>query len=245
MWEVPGPEFFRLLMASLSVSAVFHGAWFSHDLHQLNNRKYALTGKLVAWSILQGCNGPRCLSEEGYNLCRGVAVEPVTAIEDIADVDMREILRTMEASTSEEDFAEIITKSADQIAQYGYSKIYTAKLANKDEIIDSLLKQNFIYGVHAEYTQFIEGMNSIGNFGNVVKANKSVFDDKLTSTAFMSLYELDCSVQGSNSRNWEDGTIYCFELFLKDLEEGEVDSLTLENLLVFITGADSVSQIRF
>ncbi|KAJ7385937.1 hypothetical protein OS493_012265, partial [Desmophyllum pertusum] len=102
-----------------------------HDLHQLNNRKYALTGKLVAWSILQGCNGPRCLSEEGYNLCRGVAVEPVTAIEDIADVDMREILRTMEASTSEEDFAEIITKSADQIAQYGYSKIYTAKLANK------------------------------------------------------------------------------------------------------------------
>lgn len=35
--------------------------------------------------------------------------------------------------------------------------------------------------------------------------------------------------------------IYCFELFLKDLEEDEADGLTLKDLLVFINGADSVS----
>ena len=32
--------------------------WFSHDLNQLNGQKYALAGKLVAWSVLQGNNGP-------------------------------------------------------------------------------------------------------------------------------------------------------------------------------------------
>ena len=248
----PRREFFRLLMASLSTSAVFHGSWFSHDLHHLSNNKYALTGKLVAWSILQGCNGPRCLSEVGYNLCRGVRVEPVTAIKEIADVEMKEVLRALEAATSEEAFVQITKDYADRIAQYGYSKIYTAKLANKDEVVDSLLKQHFVYGVNAEYMQFIEGMNSIAKFGNIVQSNKAVFDailsnkhDKLTASTFMSLYELDHSEQGSNRRDQENSTIYCFELFLKDLEEGEVNMLTLEDLLVFITGSDSVPPLGF
>ena len=35
----PRREFFRLLMASLGASAVFHGSWFSHDLNQLNQGK--------------------------------------------------------------------------------------------------------------------------------------------------------------------------------------------------------------
>ena len=248
----PRREYFRLLMASLAASAVFHGSWFSHDLYQLNQGKYALAGKLVAWSVLQGCNGPRCSSEVGYNLCRGVAVDPVIAIEAIADVGMKTILNAIEASTSEKEFADVLEKSADQIAGYGYSNIYIAKLANKDDIVHSLLKQHFVYGVHAEYAQFIEGMNTVGNFGNVVLANKSVFDnilsnkqEKLTAAKFKSLYELNTSEQGSNSRQQEESTIYCFEVFLKDLEEGERDGLALEDLLVFITGSDTVPPLGF
>ena len=116
-----------------------------------------------------------------WDLCRGVAVDPVIAIEAIADVGMKNILNAIEASTSEKEFADVFEKSADQIAGYGYSNIYTAKLANKDDIVHSLLKQHFVYGVHAEYAQFIEGMNTVSNFGNVVLANKSVFDNILSN----------------------------------------------------------------
>ena len=115
-----------------------------------------------------------------------------------------------------------------------------------------MLKQNFDYGVHAEFAQFMEGMNSIGNFGNMVMANQSVFDailssnhEKLTLSTFSSLYELKRSEVGSNNRRCENSTIYCFELFLKDLEEDEVDGLTLKGLLVFISGADSVPPLGF
>ena len=62
---------------------------------------------------------------------------------------MKEILRATAACCSEEEFAEVITKHADQIAQYGYPKIYTVNLAYKKEVVDCLLKQNFDYGVHA------------------------------------------------------------------------------------------------
>ena len=165
---------------------------------------------------------------------------------------MKEILRATAKCCSKEEFDGVITKHADQIAQYGYPNIYTAKLAQKKEVVDCLLRQNFVYGVHAEFSQFMEGMNTIGNFGFIVKENQSVFDailsskhDKLTLGAFSSLYELDRSEKGSNNRSREDSTIYCFELFLKDLEEGEADGLTLEDLLVFITGADSFPPLGF
>ena len=60
-------------------------------------------------------------------------------------------MRALEAATSEEAFVEITKEYGDRITQYGYSKIYTAKLANKDVVVDSLLKQHFFYGVKAVY----------------------------------------------------------------------------------------------
>ena len=54
----PKREFFRLFMSSIRGSSVFSGPWFSRDLNQLSGQKYALAGKLVAWSVLQGNNGP-------------------------------------------------------------------------------------------------------------------------------------------------------------------------------------------
>ena len=168
--------------------------WFSHDLNQLSGQKYALAGKLVAWSVLQGNNGPWCFSSEGYKTCRGATFDQALAIEEVADVQMKEILRATAACFSEEKFAEVIAKHADQISQYSYPKIYTVNLAHKKEVVDCLLKQNFDYGVHAEFAQFMEGMNSIGNFGNMVMVNQSVFEailssshEKLTLSAFTSL----------------------------------------------------------
>ena len=76
-------------------------------------------------SVLQGNNGPRCLSSEGYKICRGATFDQALAIEEVANVQMKEILRATAACCSEEEFAEVITKHADQIAQYGYPKIYT------------------------------------------------------------------------------------------------------------------------
>lgn len=61
----PKREFLRLLMVALRQSSVFQGPWLSHDLNLLNSNKYNEMGKLIAWSVLQRGNGPRCLSDEG------------------------------------------------------------------------------------------------------------------------------------------------------------------------------------
>jgi hypothetical protein len=92
------------------------------------------------------------------------------------------------------------------IAEFGYPKIYRCNLSNESEMIESLLKQHFVDGVHAGVSQFFNGLNSIGQLGDIILQNKQLFD------------KINRSEEGSNQRSKEDSTIYCFEIFLQDLE---------------------------
>ena len=239
-------------MRAICESTIFHGSWFSHDLGLLEDSRYQLAGKLVAWSILHGGSGPRCLSTVGYDFHRGVPVNHEVALESVADHEMKEIISEAVKCSTEECFSALVSKHGDKIAQYGYPKVYIRKLSDRHEMVESLLKQWFVYGVHAEVSQFFQGLNSIGNLGDMIMGNKVLFDailgnhhPRLTKAKFMSLYELNRLEEGSNKRDRENSTIYCFEIFLQDLEEGEVTGLSLEDLLVFITAADCVPRLGF
>ena len=112
--------------------------------------------------------------------------------------------------------------------------IYMEKFCDKDKIIDCLLKQSFVFGVYAEIQQFRDGMNMIGGFGNTAFENCQLFDavlsnkeEKLTFASFKELYRVEFSEVGSNQRQKEEKSIYCF--FLVDLSEGNVDSLSLSD----------------
>jgi len=78
-------------------------------------------------------------------------------------------------------------------------------------------------------------MNNPGIFKIVLGAG----NQKLSAQSFKKLYSIMYSDKGSNDRDKEDKTIYCLDLHLQDLEEEEVNGVTLEDLLVFTTGADT------
>ena len=189
--------------------------------------------------------------KKDFILHRDFQVDHKVAIESVADHEMKQILVEAVNCSTEETFATLVKKHSDKIAQYGFPKVYVCKLADKEEMVKSLLKQNFVYGVHTEISQFLQGLNSIGNFGNMIMDNKLLFNTilgnehpRLTKSVFMSLYEYNRSEEGSNKRE-EDKTMYSFEVFLQDLEEDEVVGLSLEDLLAFITAADSVPPLGF
>ncbi|CAB4009412.1 G2 M phase-specific E3 ubiquitin- ligase-like [Paramuricea clavata] len=114
----PKREFFRLLMREICDSSIFHGSWFSHDLGLLADNRYELAGKLVAWSILHGGSGPRCLSVTGFDFRTSVEVNHKVAIESVADHEMKEILGKAVECSTEETFSALVTKYGDKIAQY-------------------------------------------------------------------------------------------------------------------------------
>ena len=245
----PRREYFRLLMVALQSMGVFQGKWFSHDLELLSTKKYELAGKLIAWSILQGGPGPRCLAKEAFLIMKGYSVSFNVAIEAVRDEELKAVLKDVDSCSSQEDFNNL---KCDVIARYGYSRIYTSSVAQKDEILLALLKQAFVFSVHAEMEQFWDGMNSIGKLGDLVNSFSNLFEallcdnaTKLDLAAFRCLYKVMFPPDGSNQRNVEEKTIYCLEVFLQDLDEGQVDKLCLEDILVFITGADAVPPLGF
>ena len=135
-----------------------------------------MAGKPVAWSILHGGSGPRCLSSVGYDLQRSVQVSLVNGVDSVSDGDVKSMLEEFMNCGSEDAFTLLVDKYGEKIAEFGYPKIYCSNLSNKNEMIESLLKQHFVYGVHAEMSQFYNGLNSIGQLGDMILQNKQLFD---------------------------------------------------------------------
>ena len=155
----PRREFFRLLMKSLKELGIFEGLWFSHDISLLQDRKYFLAGKLIGWSILQEGPGPRCLSDEAFYLLIEKSCSCDTAITHVFDQQLKIVLGDIKKCISEEGFADLVNKHGEQISGYGFSVIYLSKLKDKDDIITALLRQYFLFRVHAEIEQFFSGLN--------------------------------------------------------------------------------------
>lgn len=174
------------------------------------------------------------------------------AIAAVKDEELKTVLTDLQSCSSSVEFTALVEKKADAIAGCGYSQIYTSDISSKDEIIHCLLKQAFVFSVHAEIEQFWDGLNSIGKFGDILRESPELFavvlgdsKVKLNSIAFKKLYNIDFSDDGSNQRDKEEKTIYCFELFLQDLQEDLIPDLSLEDLLIFITGADAIPPLGF
>ena len=216
----PKQEYLRLLMSDVGKSSVFSGVWLSHDLMLLHNKQYETAGKLIAWSILQGGPGPRCVLPEIFNLVMDDKVDISTLVDACMDDKLQRILKQL-LSCHENEFDEIIAMHDDTIASYGFSKIYISKFHEKDEIIKALLKFHFVYAVHAEIQQLKEGMNLVGGFGDLVFGNSELFDTvlgnnvkPLSFATFKKEYVIMFSEEGSNKRAKEEMTVYGFELFL-------------------------------
>ena len=43
----------------------------------------------------------------------------------------------------------------------------------------ALLKQAFVFSVHAEMEQFMDGMNTIGKLGDLVKGSSNLFESRV------------------------------------------------------------------
>ena len=137
----PRREFVRPLMMSLKNLGIFYGTWFSHDLELLHGNKYELVGKLVAWSVLQGGPGPKCLSLEAFSVMKDLPFNTSQAIKAVCDEEIKEVLKGLQGCVSEREFNAIKESGGDLIANHGYSRVFTADFSKKSEIQHCLLKQ--------------------------------------------------------------------------------------------------------
>lgn len=73
--------------------------------------------------------------------------------------------------------------------------------------------------------QFTKGINDAGRLWETIKQHPKKFEILFTSkpchltrAAMKDLLQIEWSEEGCNRRNSEDATIYCWEIFLKNVE---------------------------
>lgn len=262
----PRREFFRLAMQQLARSTeLFEGRegrmMFCYNIKSLEDNKFLLAGRLVAMSLIQGGPGLCCLHPLLYRLITNLKC-PLTTfeIDDIVDTEFVAVIKQLKSVESKEDLQTFILGNGDYVAMMGYPAIYTVKLDDKPSIINIMLKNFLLYRVTPQINQFTQGIQDVRGLWNTIKRHPKQFEILFTSTVspiscdlLKELTEIEWSEQGSNHKNKEDETIYCWEVFLKDVQDGNVNSninntnvqMHLKDVLQFITGADCVPPLGF
>ncbi|XP_024116641.1 uncharacterized protein LOC112138307 isoform X2 [Oryzias melastigma] len=217
----PQREFFRLLMKEVQGSfGIFEGkpgqVLMTYDQAALEQQKYFLGGNLVAWSVVHGGPSIKCLDPTLFQLMCGQ--EPRLEEFDwsvIPDVEIQSKLQKIQECKTSADLTSIKQTLGDWIADCGIPQIFSASVDDIPKIYGNVVKHCIFLRTSKPIQQFTEGMNAFGNLS-----------------------------RGSNQREAEEETIYCWEQVLNMIEDKSSD-LSYEDLLIFITGADEVPTLGF
>ncbi|XP_019904491.2 uncharacterized protein LOC109616028 [Esox lucius] len=251
--EWPQKEFFRLIMLGLQESSILEGRrghlLFAYDQTALEERRYYTAGVMVAWSLLHGGPGPYCLHKSLYMLMCGHS----PSLEDfrwtdISDVDVQMKLQQI-SSTS---FQRLTPNLCEWIADCGVPGIYRSQIKDMTSIYTRIIRHWIYYRVASMISQFTEGLNSCGGMWDIMKANSAAFMPVMTRTEyvltlkqFRSLFEVLWSpLESTALRQAEETTVTSWERFLIMVNEHHT-SLSLGDLLAFITGEDQIPPLGF
>lgn len=158
----------------------------------------------------------------------------------------------MNIESQEQWLQDISTDDIDVMAACGIS---LARLEQKDEIIQAMMKHSCIFSVKAELDQVKEGLDELNLpsiIGQCPKGFLSLFlksDKCLTAASLQDLYRVTFSPEGSNNREKEMETILFWVRLLNDSEQGCLFSnqhqVQLGDILAFCTGVSQVPPVGF
>ncbi|KAF5907322.1 G2/M phase-specific E3 ubiquitin-protein ligase-like, partial [Clarias magur] len=230
----PRREFFRLLMIEVQRSlGIFEGhpkhLLFTYDQIALQQHKYEQAGKLVAWSIIHGGPGLKCLDTRLYQLMCGVEMLTLADFDWrlIPDADVQSKAQKILSCTTSEHLCALQRELGDWICDCGFPGIYGPNICVQDvpKIYSYVVKHYIYLRVSNMISQFTEGLNSCGNLWDLIKTNWIDFlpffaktSEWISRSSFRALFKISWSPEGTKRREEEEKTIYSWELVLKMIE---------------------------
>ena len=265
----PRREFITLLHRYMHDSSMFAGLdskkCFTHNFTALKDRDFALYGKVIAWSILQGCPSPAFFSEPVTDyILYGELSKLSPDISLVPDYTVRHILQELDAISDPEEFQQKASGLELRFAA-GYTKP-SVTFDDKKDFIDCICLHYSILSALPELEQFIDGLAIFG-FLDAVRAEpekaRSIFmetgENIITADAMEYLFHVEFSPPGSNRRAAEEAIDINRSRYFEEVDDGEVigvlvDPITNEEsqiiislsmILQFITGSPRIPTLGF
>ncbi|KAF4109731.1 uncharacterized protein LOC131545879 [Onychostoma macrolepis] len=260
----PRREFFRILMMEVQSSlGIFEGQpghlFFTYDQMALEEHKYELAGKLIAWSVAHGGPGLKSLDPCLYQL---MCTQEFQLVDFnwhlIPDADIQDKLQKISSCRTMADLQRLQIEQGDWICECGFPGIYRREISIQDvPKIYSFAVRHYIYLRTSNMIhQFTKGLNAYGQFWDMVRTHWVEFlpiftnmHESLSRSTFKDLFQIHWSKSGTKKREAEEETIHYWELVLKMIEDKKPkapqNELHFEEILAFITGADEVPPLGF
>ncbi|XP_057212760.1 uncharacterized protein LOC130568108 isoform X2 [Triplophysa rosa] len=253
----PRREFLRLLMMEVQSSlGIFEGKpghlFFTYDQMALEQHKYELAGKLIAWSVAHGGPGFKALDPCLYQL---MCIQECPLADFnwrlIPDADIQNKLQRILSCKRTTDLHRLQREEGDWICECGVPGIYRPDISIRDipQIYSYAIRHYIYLRTSKMIHQFTEGLNAYGQFWDMVKSYWAEFlpiftntHEPITRSSFRALFQIHWSK--AMKREPEEETIHSWELVLKMIEDKKTE-LRFEELLAFITGADQVPPLGF
>ncbi|XP_033113236.1 G2/M phase-specific E3 ubiquitin-protein ligase-like [Anneissia japonica] len=256
--DIGGPkrEMFRLLMKAVSESmGVLEGGQglqtFTHNIELLEDKKYMVAGSFVARSLLHGGPGLPTLHPELFKLMCGIKSAGFSDVSIVNDIDVRLKISKIANCCTGEEYMKVSQELGDWASDQGVMSLYNGDITQKDTVVASLLKHYCFYRTQAEIQQFVEGLGALWTIvkdfpDTLMPLLTSVGKKPMSRDVLKSIMKVRYSEEGSNLKLMEDDTIFCWEIFLKDCEDGKTkDKTSLNDILAFISGADVIPPMGF
>ncbi|KAK7135471.1 hypothetical protein R3I94_014212 [Phoxinus phoxinus] len=258
----PRREFFRILMMEMQSSlGIFEGPsghlFFTYDQMALEERKYELAGKLIAWSVAHGGPGLKAFDPCLYQL---MCTQECQLVDFdwhlIPDADIQDKLKKILSCKTTKDLSRLQREHGDWICDCGFPGIYRPEISIRDvpKIYSYAVRHCIYLRTSNMIHQFTKGLNAYGQFWDMVRSHWIEFlpiftnmHEPLSRSTFTALFQIHWSKAGTKKRAAEEETLHYWELVLQMIEDKKApqNKLHFEEILAFVTGADEVPPLGF
>ncbi|TRY65131.1 hypothetical protein DNTS_022286, partial [Danionella cerebrum] len=249
----PTREYLRLLMRAIHQANIFQGPEkdrsLALDTHALESKMYSAVGKMISVCVVHGGVGPHFFSERLFQQVCGLPTSPVS-LDEIGDHSLMEQLIKIQEATTVAEANSAIADAADSLNILGALRHIT-DLSERTSLVQSAGEFYLKGRVQVALDQLSEGFKTLGLLEELQKHPALFYDmfvkeqRPLLAKDLSSLFQVDFSPQGSNKRSLENRTICYWRDWLIDVEEGEINSVTLESIMEFATGASTIPPLGF
>ncbi|XP_059675684.1 G2/M phase-specific E3 ubiquitin-protein ligase [Gavia stellata] len=240
-------RFFQLLMLHLQNSSLFEGSSaknLSLDFQAVKENLYFEAGKMIAVSLVHGGPSPGFFSKTLYN-CLVYGPENVKpALEDVADVDVAQTIKMIKYANSLASLQSTIHDCYEFLAAAGCLRPVTA-LCDKNMLVDDILIHHVIKRIISPLESFRQGLKTLGVLEKM-QMHPDVFcsilchkPERLSAETICDLF----TIHSSSDVNEVEGADFWMG-YLQEVESGE-SVVTLEDILLFVTGSFSIPPIGF
>ncbi|KAM9294460.1 G2/M phase-specific E3 ubiquitin-protein ligase [Gastrophryne carolinensis] len=243
-------EYFKLLLDDIQDSNLFEGAEqknLSLKEHALQDNLYFEAGRMLAVSLVHGGPAPgffsqtlfACLVHDPHH------IQPV--LEDVTDPDVLEAITTIQSCQRIQELNGAFVRYLDYLQQAGALQVIES-IKEKTNLVRKMLAYQVIHRVRGPLESFKQGLKTLGVLEKI-QAYPTAFcsilcmkPEKLTAKAMAELFII--ANDSNPTSTVKNNATNLWEQYLKEAEDGEI-VVSLENILTFATGLDSIPPAGF